>query len=252
LFLVGLLIEASSWRAPLFIISGGLFLAYFFYQVLPAARPVAVRPAMAGQQANQLPLRRRLRAFFDLGANKRSAWSVILAASLVMFAAMHLFINYGAWLQQEYGLGAVQLGRVALILGLADLGGSVLVSLASDRAGKRRSVLSGTVLAFLGFLCLPLFNTALLSALMGLIWVRFAFEFTVVSNMTLLSEQAPRQRGKILTLGAAASLLGSTAAGFTGPLAYAWYGVWGLGLIPAVAMLLAALLVLWRVREANE
>jgi predicted MFS family arabinose efflux permease len=141
---------------------------------------------------------------------------------------------------------------VALILGLADLGGSVLVSLASDRARKRRSVLAGTVLAFLSFLCLPLFNTTLLSALIGLIWVRFAFEFTVVSNMTLLSEQAPRQRGKILTLGAAASLLGSTAAGFTGPLAYAWYGVWGLGVIPAVAMLLAALLVLWRVREANE
>ena len=242
LFLVGILIETAGWRAPLFILSAGLFVAWLFYQMLPAARPAAAAPPVTAGAASPARLA-RLNRFFDLDANRRSAWSTIAAGSLVMFAAMHLFISFGGWLVAEYGLSPAQLGRVALVLGIADLCGSGLVSLISDRIGKRRSVILGAAVAGVGFLCLPLFNTGIIAAVAGLIWVRFAFEFTLVSNMTLLSEQAPLQRGKVLTLGAAATLLGSTVAGFTGPLAYARFGVLGLGVIPAVAFLLTLVLM---------
>jgi predicted MFS family arabinose efflux permease len=248
LFLVGMLIDAAGWRAPLFILSAGLFVAWLFYQTLPPARPAAAgSPVMAGAAS---PARlARLSTFFSLGANRRSAWSTIAAGGLIMFAAMHLFISFGAWLVTEYGLSAAELGRVALVLGIADLCGSGLVSLISDRAGKRRSVILGAALACVGFLCLPLFNKGIVAAVTGLIWVRFAFEFTLVSNMTLLSEQVPLQRGKVLTLGAAATLLGSTVAGFTGPLAYARFGVLGLGVVPAVAFFMTVILTHSLIRE---
>ena len=248
LFLAGMLIDAAGWRAPLFILSGGLFVAWLFYQALPPARPEGSGSAVTAGTAPMARLA-RLSTFFNLGANRRSAWSTIAAGGLIMFAAMHLFISFGAWLVAEYGLSPAGLGRVALILGVADLGGSGLVSLISDRAGKRRSVSLGAAVACVGFLCLPLFNTDIVAAMIGLIWVRFAFEFTLVSNMTLLSEQVPAQRGKVLTLGAAATLLGSTVAGFTGPPVYARFGVPGLGVIPAVAFLITLVLMRRLVHE---
>ncbi|HEX6384786.1 MAG TPA: MFS transporter [Anaerolineae bacterium] len=248
LFLVGVLIDAAGWRAPFFILSGGLFVTWLFYQRLPPAQPVTAASAVTAGVEPPARLA-RLNTFFNLGANQRSAWSTIAAGGLIMFAAMHLFISFGAWLVGEYSLGPAALGRVALILGIADLCGSGLVSLISDRAGKRRSVILGAAVAAVGFLCLPLFNSGIVPAVIGLIWVRFAFEFTLVSNMTLLSEQVPAQRGKVLTLGAAATLLGSTIAGFTGPLAYARSGVWGLGLIPAIALSGAVILMRSLVHE---
>ena len=46
---------------------------------------------------------------------------------------------------------------------------------------------------------------------------RMFFEFSIVSYFPLLSEQAPAQRGKVMTFGSAFALIGGTVAGFTGP-----------------------------------
>lgn len=249
LFLVGQLIAVAGWRAPLFLLSGGLFLAWLYYQALPPAQPFpAPSPPTSADQL--VPLSTRLRSFFALGENNRSAWSVIITGSLVMFAAMHLYISYGVWLVAEYGLNPAQLGRIAFLVGTADLAASALVSLVSDRLGKRLSVLLGSVSSIVAYTVLPLLNTAVLPAVLGFVATRLAFEFTLVSNLTLLSEQAPAQRGKSLTLGAAGSLLGAALAGFTGPLAYARFGVWGLGPVAAIVMVGALLMVLGRVRES--
>lgn len=240
LSLIGLLIEATSWRVPLYLIGGGLLATAVLYSALPSAQTQPVQTASRSTQTRFSP--RRLRAFFQLGSNQRSAWMVIAGQGLIMGAAMHLFINYGSWLEADYALSPGALGRVALILGVADLGGSGLVSLAVDWFGKRRSVFVGTAVAAAGFLLLPWLNTSLATAVVGLVLVRFAFEFSVVSNMALLSEQSPTMRGKLMTLGAASALLGSTIAGLTGPLAFARFDLWGLSLAPAALMLLVTLL----------
>lgn len=169
-----------------------------------------------------------------------------------MFSTWHTFLNYGTWLQQEYGLDAAALGRAAAILGVADLCASVLVTLISDHVGKRRSVINFTALAALSFAALPWLNRGLLPLSLGLIVARFAFEFTVVSNLALLSEQSPTQRGKILTLGAAFGLIGTTLAGITSPHFYAISGAAGLGWLSAVGMAGACLLNLVLVREPER
>ncbi len=251
LFLAGLLIAATSWRAPFYVLSASMFFFWLLYLRLPAA--VARTPQTgASSSAVQPSLIYRLRRFIDLGAHHRSAWANVLAAGLIMFSAMHVMITYGAWLGAEYGLGASLLGRVALVLGVADLTASGLVSLFTDRLGKRRSVILGATLALAAYLLLPILDMGLLSVMAGLLLARFAFEFSIVSNFALLSEQAPAQRGKVLTLGVTSNLIGTTLAGITGPWAYAVWGAWGLGLPSAGAIAVALLVLFAWVREPGE
>ncbi|MCA9954382.1 MAG: MFS transporter [Anaerolineales bacterium] len=244
LYLVGLLIDAYGWRVPMFLLSGLMMVSFVGYGRLPAARHAEKATAVPGRFSWQA-----VRTFFNLGQNRRSAWAVLLVATCNMLAAMNIFITYGTWLAQEYKLGAVELGTVALILGIADLSGSVLMSLFGDKIGLRRGVLAGTVLATVGYGLLPLMNQGVVLAVIGLILSRFAFEFTVVGVIALVSEQAPAYRGKMMTLAAAAALLGSSVAGFIGPWVYENYQVTGLSLISTGIMIGSLLLLLFFVQE---
>jgi predicted MFS family arabinose efflux permease len=247
LYLMGLLIEALGWRAPFFVLSGLLLVAFVAYGRLPAAQQA--KPA----ETPKTPFSwHSVLAFFELGQNKRSAWVALLVVAFNMMAAMNVFISYGTWLNREYGLDAVALGTVALILGVADLSGSVLMSLVGDKFGLRRGVIWGTALACLGYGLLPVLNQSILLAVVGLIVARFAFEFTVVGHIALISEQAPDYRGKIMTLAAAAALLGSSTAGLIGPWVYDQFQVVGLSLISASIMGVSIVLLRFFVRNRAE
>jgi predicted MFS family arabinose efflux permease len=176
-------------------------------------------------------------------------WAAIGVSGLNSFAMMHLTIIHGNWLSLEYGLGAGALGTVALILGLVDLSGSFLVSVSVDRIGKRRGVLIGVTGMAAGFLVLPLLNLSAVLAVVSIGVPRLFFEVAIVSQFPLLSEQNPKQRGKIMGLGMTAGLLGAAAAGLTGPVAYQRFGVWGLGPVSLGASVLSILLLLFLVRE---
>ncbi|WP_420631159.1 MFS transporter [Candidatus Leptofilum sp.] len=247
LYLVGLLIDATNWRVPLFVLSGLLLVAFVGYARLPATnqttKPIASQSRFTW---------RSIVAFFDLGANGRSAYAVLLVISLNMMAAMNVFISYGTWLDREYGLGAAQLGTAALILGIADLGGSVLMSLIGDKFGLRRSVVVGTLATGIGYALLPAFNQGVVLAVVGLVIARFGFEYTVVALIALVSEQAPAHRGKMMTLAAAAALLGSSTAGLFGPWVYDHYQVMGLSLISATIMAFCLVLLRLFVRERGD
>lgn len=244
LSLVGLLIQATNWRLPFFIIALFLLGFWVLYQELPAVQHVR-----RTESAESRSMKVRLGQFLHLGPNASSTWANIGASGFLMFGAMHIFITYGHWLSSAYGLGPAALGRAALMLGTADLVGSVSVSLFSDRIGKRKAVLLGSLAAIVGYSILPFFDTGPIAVMIGLALARSLFEFTLVSNISLLSEQNPAQRGKVMSLSTATALLGSTAAGLSGPWAYARFGAWGLGWASAAAMLLVFLLV-WRlVRE---
>jgi predicted MFS family arabinose efflux permease len=248
LYLTGLLIDALGWRAPFFVLSGLLVVAFVGYGRLPAARQ-----AKPSTETPKTPFSwHSVVAFFELGQNKRSAWMALLVVAFNMMAAMNVFISYGTWLNREYGLDVVALGTVALILGVADLGGSVLMSLVGDKFGLRRSVIVGTALACLGYGLLPVLNQSVFLAVVGLILARFAFEFTVVGHIALVSEQAPDYRGKMMTLAAAAALLGSSTAGFIGPWVYDQFQVLGLSLISASVMGLSVILLRFFVRNRAE
>lgn len=236
----GYLMDAISWKAPFYVLGAGLVLMSFVFGLLP------------DENANTEPVltkRGSFRDFIHLGEHRLSAWSAIGITGLNMFAIMHVMIIHGGWLQAEYGLSPSRLGTVALIFGLADLTASVLVSVFVDRIGKRRSVMIGVAGMAAGCAVMPLLNTSLVLAVISIMAPRMFFEFAVVSNFPLLSEQVPDARGKVMSLAMSAGLLGATLAGLTGPAAYLRLGVWGLGPVSCAAALASFCLLTFFIRE---
>lgn len=244
LSLVGVLIEWTDWRTPFLLLAGGMVIMSFVFAGMPATHAQAAPAPRQPTAGKPPPL-----AFFYLGENMRSAYGTIAAGALSYFAAMQVMIAHGAWLEGQYGLGPAQLGLVAFVFGWFDLAASVSVSLFTDRIGKRRSVLLGIIGSLAGYILLPFFNTGVIAATAAIGVTRMFFEFNIVSHFPLLSEQAPAQRGKALTLGAAVSLVSATVAGFSGPWLLVQVGVAGLTWLSAAAVAVALALVLLVVRE---
>lgn len=240
----GLLIDRLGWRAPFLGLGFTLFLAFFLFGAFPATpgRHTKGDIRTAFVRWRQWPA--RILGLTRLESNARSTWSAIIVNGLNVFAATTISIVYGVWLSREYGLSTSRLGLVALALGVAELTGSVLVSLVGDWFGKYRSVLASTVLVVVAYVLLPIFNFGALAVIAGLIVARFLFEVSIVSNISLLSEQVPAQRGKVLTLASATVTTGVTLASMTGPLAYETWGISGPAIIAAVATALAVVLAL--------
>ncbi len=285
LSLMGLLFDHYVWQLPFFVLGGGMLAAWALLGFLPKAPRGADTPlagaseeagpapaAVAGEdggpveglekpvaptvavQSSRLALRiaRRVVDLFELGPNRRSAYAAIGANCLFLFSQGHVMIAHGVWLQTEYGLTATDLGLAALGLGAADLLGAVLVSLITDRIGKKRSFQAGILGSMLVYISLPFVDVGLLPVIAALLLLRFAFEYGLVSAIALISEQVPDRRGKVISLAVAINLLGLTLTGFTGPWMYTRFGVWGLGPAAAVCTLGAlVLLTVWGRETGN-
>ena len=81
---------------------------------------------------------------------------------------------------------------------------------------------------------------------------RFAFESGMVSNISLLSEQIPTERAKVLTIGSAAITAGVAAGNLVGPTLFSTWRVQAIGLISAAGAFLAVIILLRWVREGVE
>ena len=251
LFLMGQVIEFAGWRWPFFILAFGLVVAAIVFGQLPPARTEIDREKDAERQRTKLTWR-HVRDFLNLGPNWRSAYANIFAGAFIYFSAMQIMIMYGAWMGSEYGLNAAQLGTVALVFGLFDLTASVSVSLVTDRIGKRRSVIIGAVGSFIGYLLMPLLSVTLITAVLITGLTRGMFEFSIVANFPLLSEQVPEQRGKVMSLSAAIGLLGVTLASFTAPMLYTTYGLIGMTIVSAAASVIALVILFTMVSEGTH
>lgn len=249
LSLSGLLIQEFGWRAPFLMLGTVVLLVSFLFGALPSAAEQRLAEGPRVQSTVEGNPWQRLVGFLRLASNNRSTWSALFATGLNAFATSHVGIVYGSWLNREYGLSAVELGSVALLFGIIDLIGSVLVSLLADRLGKYRTLLTSTCAVFLAYALLPILNATLVQALAGLVWVRFTFEIAMVSSISLLSEQVPQQRARVMTLMAACITVAVAFSSITGPYAYSRWGVLGLSVGSATAALVAALLLALWVRE---
>lgn len=256
LSLLGLAIHHAGWRLPLAVLAGflGLMWAGAMWLQDPDAQ-AARRPrptATAGRPPVRASTVERLVAFLSLGPARRSAWSAISIVGLTFFAMMTVFVVHGAWLQEAFGLRPDQLGAVALWLGLCDLTGVVVVARAADRVGKRRMLIVGActgAVAYPAVMGLPL---GLWGALAGLGLLRFALQLTYVSNLPLLSEQVPSNRGKILALGFSVGQLGLAAAAVVGPWLYVRAGSAALGIAAGAATLVVLFLAVAWLRERPD
>jgi predicted MFS family arabinose efflux permease len=95
-----------------------------------------------------------------------------------------------------------------LVIGASELSGEVLVSGLVDRLGKRRAVAIGLTLNALVVLALPLVGRTLTGALVGLFLIYLTYEFTVVSDLTLMTEVVPHARATFMSIVISATAIG--------------------------------------------
>lgn len=236
--IVGVLMVQNGWQAPLRVLA-----------VLSLV--VAPLPFLLPRRTHQ-PATLTQRSFRQMaGAVWRtpSARAAIIVNGLIFVAAESFFVTYGAWLEQSFGMAPNQIGRVAALLGLAELTASGASSLFIDRLGKRRGVGIGLV-AMTGTLALlPLLEQSQALAIAGMAAFTLAFEWSIVSNISLLSEQAPLARGTVLSLAVVAGGVTRTVSDYLAVALFEQRGMAATALFGVVGSALAIVVLLRWVQE---
>jgi predicted MFS family arabinose efflux permease len=101
----------------------------------------------------------------------------------------------------------------------------------------------------MGYALLPIWNVGLIAAVIGLGIARGFAEFFLVSMISLLSEQVPERRARVMTLNTASTQISFAIAGFVGPWLYVRTHIMGLSISGALLLAIAIGLILFWVRE---
>lgn len=231
-YLVGQLLKVGSWRTPLIGIGVLMAVMAFVFARLLRNQPDA---------DDTPPI--SLREQFRVTENRNGAYAAVLIQAIIVFSALHFFISYSIWLNDQYEFTTVQLASIVLTFGFVDLVGSGLVSIILDRLGRQRALVLGGGLTALSFAALVWGNQmGLVPALVALFFGRFCFEFTIVSGVITVSEQSPNQRSRVMSLLGFFGTISQALAGLTGPIAYLRFGVAGLGVPAAIGFVIVAIL----------
>ncbi len=201
--IVGVMMVRMGWQAPLRVFA----LLSLAVAPLPFLLP---RRSRRPSTVTQSGFRQMAGAVW----RSPSARAAIIVNGLIFIAAESFFVTYGAWLEQSFGMAPNQIGRVAALLGLAELTASGASSLFIDRLGKRRGVGLGLVAMTMTLALLPFLERSLALAIAGMAAFTLAFEWSIVSNISLLSEQAPLARGTVLSLAVVAGGITRTASDY--------------------------------------
>ena len=239
--LVGLLMARWGWQTPLRLLA--------LLSLLLTPLPLLL---LAPQPRTHAAVQPSFRSMVGRIAHSSSARAAILVNGLIFIASESFFVTYGAWLEQAFHMSPAQIGRVAALLGGAELIASVGSSLALDRIGKRRGVGVGLLAMAAAMSLLPLAAGRLAAALTVMAVFILSFEWSIVSHISLLSEQVPQARGAVLAL---AVMAGGFTRTLIAPLAVKLFEQRGIGVVAAWAAVGAgcAALLLWRwVQEQSD
>jgi len=231
--MTGILLENAGLSAVFWMIISFATLAFILIALfLPSDKPTT---AYNHQE------RTRFRSLFShpqvLGAG---LFIILLIGANEMF-----FINYGAWMEANFGLPLGALGVATVVIALAEISGEGIVIAFADRFGKKRMALIGTGLTVVCHLVLPQLGFSLPLALVGLFVFFLAFELAIVSSLPILSEILPTERALVMSANTSAAALGRMGGAWLGGILYALLG--NLGILSLLTGLIGvgAVLALW-------
>ena len=230
----GWLIAGWGWTAPFWAIGALCLLAL-----------VPVRWAIEPDTLSTTDSQTRLKL-------DRSAIALLLVVGFFSGASEVMFVVFGAWLEDGFGLSLLALGAAGVLVAVSELVGEGSTVLWTDRIGKRRSLALGLILSAVGYLMLAVTNSNLSFGLASMALALAFFEFTIVSTYPLASEMRPLGRTRYLALLWVGMGLGRAIGAALGPFLYERLGLTGNTLVAAAANLVALILLLGWVRESES
>lgn len=121
----------------------------------------------------------------------RRGWMVLLSGFAMTAASHALFVTFGSWLEDEFGLTPAGLSAVSFLLGVGELSATLSVARFTDVWGKRQSVAAGGLLMIPAGVGLMLWHDQLALGLALLAVAVLGFEFAVVSAISLGTNLVP-------------------------------------------------------------
>ena len=213
----GVLIERFGWRAPWAVLIALGLLDLWLTRVGLQRTPPAVE---SGRRESLIPS--FVSTWRDL-LSRRTVIMLLLTGLLLTLSLETLFIVYGAWLEDAFGLSISALGLASVAVGLAEATAELGTTVITDRLGKRRSVLIGLLGLAASFAILPwVSGLGLAAALTGIVLMMLTFEFGLVSLLPLVTEVAPEARASLLSLTFAALSLARILGAYIG--GWLWRG----------------------------
>jgi predicted MFS family arabinose efflux permease len=231
--LAGWLIAGWGWSAPFWMIAALCLLAL-------VAMRWAIEPdtPLTSDTPDKLEL-------------DRSAIALLVTVGLYSGAAEVMFVVFGAWLEDGFGLSLLALGAAGVLVAASEVVGEGSTLLWTDRLGKRRSLAVGLTMSALGYLLLALTNSNLTAGLASMALALAFFEFTIVSTYPLASEVRPLGRTRFLALLWVGMGLGRAVGASLGPFLYERLGLTANTLVAAAANLVALVFLVGWVYEAE-
>ena len=238
--LVGIVMARQGWEAP-FLWLGilGLGATLLLRRIMPPGRVANTRVAS-------------LRSLGHVVRQHPVIWAAAGYVLLVMGANELLFIVYGEWMEQSFGLSLTNLGLATGVIGSAEIVGELLAGWSVDRFGKRPVIITTGVLTGAMYLLIPYTSRSLPAALATLFIVFVTFETTAVGGIPLMTEVVPTARSAALSAVLAASSMGRMLGALIGPEVWQQSGLAGNTFLGAIIMWAAVLVLARWVREGEE
>ena len=181
-----------------------------------------------------------------------SAVMFLLVVALFSGAAELVFVVFGSWLEDGFGLSLVALGGVATVIGVAEFTGEGATVLFTDRIGKRNAAAVGMLVAAGGFLLFGAAQGSLGLGMAALAVAFFGFEFSIVSSIPLATEVKPGARTRYLSWMIVAMAIGRSLGAIVGTPLSDLGGLWANAAVAAGANIVGVILLLTGVRESGH
>ena len=169
----------------------------------------------------------------------RRSWFVPLSMFGLMGASQCIFVTFGAWLADDFGVGAFGLATIGFVLGAVELVSSLTSARKTDAWGKERSVLIGAAVMIPTALALALTADRMYVGLVAIAILILGFEFAVVSMLPLATHLVPDAPGKGFGAVIGAGTFGRGVMSLVATAAYATIGIAGAALASIFCAVLA-------------
>jgi predicted MFS family arabinose efflux permease len=136
------------------------------------------------------------------------------------------------------------------VIGVAELIGEGSVSYLADRISLKKATMVGIIGNVLAAGLLPLIGKTVLGAFLGLFLFYLSFEFSIVSQIPLMTGVLPKARGTVMALNIASANLGRGLGSLIA--APFFLGGFGVNAVAAAAVNLLAILSLQYVVVSKE